>query len=202
LRFSFFFFGNITYFILNKEAHLKSTNLSFQEPTVTTTTTTTVAATQEGRTSPISLTTATSTPSVTSTTGEAALQPVAPPTATNDSPATAVNANANNQPGRTSPPLVGGGAPTAAVTTATTNGMAGRREKNQKSKKGKSPKLTLLCVRGETVTECSFDTHTGNRITFQFGIKEDSPEDIAQKMVGNNFSLVCLSGLVWSVLLF
>ena len=64
--------------------------------------------------------------------------------------------------------------------------MAGRREKC-KSKKGKLPKLTLLCVRDETVAECSFDTHTGNRITFQFGIKEDSPEDIAQKMVSTSY---------------
>lgn len=57
------------------------------------------------------------------------------------------------------------------------------REKN-KSKKDRLPKLTLQCVRDESVAECSFDTHRSARITFQFGIKEDAPEDIADKMVG------------------
>ena len=76
------------------------------------------------------------------------------------------NQNNTDPSGRASPPVGGANA-----------------NANKKKKKGKLPKLTLLCVRDDSVTECSFDTFTGNRITFQFGIKEDAPEDIAEKMV-------------------
>ena len=82
-------------------------------------------------------------------------------------PSDSQTSNATTDPsGRSSPPLGGGNNANA----------------NKKKKKGK-PKLTLLCVRDDSVAECLFDTFTGNRITFQFGIKEDAPEDIAQKMV-------------------
>lgn len=84
------------------------------------------------------------------------------------------NASTTNTPNATSADPSGRVSPTLGANNAAAA--------NKKKKKGK-PKLTLLCVRDDSVAECSFDTFTGNRITFQFGIKEDAPEDIAQKMV-------------------
>lgn len=85
----------------------------------------------------------------------------------------AVVDSTSSETGRTSPPIhTGNGGAMHAKT----------REKN-KSKKDRLPKLTLQCVRDESVAECSFDTHRSARITFQFGIKEDAPEDIADKMI-------------------
>ena len=55
--------------------------------------------------------------------------------------------------------------------------------KEKGKKKDRLPKLTLHCVKDESVAECLFDTHKNARITFQFGLKEDAPEDIADKMV-------------------
>ena len=38
-------------------------------------------------------------------------------------------------------------------------------------------------LKEDSVAECLFDTYKSARITFQFGIKEDTAEDIAEKMV-------------------
>lgn len=54
--------------------------------------------------------------------------------------------------------------------------------KEKGKKKDRLPKLTLAYV-DESLAECVFETHKNERITFRFGLKEDAPEDIAEKMI-------------------
>ncbi|XP_047122306.1 uncharacterized protein LOC100215316 [Hydra vulgaris] len=51
------------------------------------------------------------------------------------------------------------------------------------SKKDFQPQLNLHKVKDNSLVECSFETYKNVRITFEFGIKEDAPEDIAEKMI-------------------
>ena len=51
-------------------------------------------------------------------------------------------------------------------------------------KKDREPKVTLENVTtGEDVAACMFDTFIGAKITFKFGIRDDEPEEVADKMV-------------------
>ena len=66
--------------------------------------------------------------------------------------------------------------------------------KRSVSKRDCLPKLNLHKVIDESVAECSFETYKNARITFEFGIKEDAPEDIAEKMVIVSFSVyICVT---------
>lgn len=62
--------------------------------------------------------------------------------------------------------------------------MSHGKVKDKGKKKDRLPKLTLHCIKDTEIAECLFDTHKNARITFQFGLQEDAPEDIADKMVG------------------
>ena len=79
----------------------------------------------------------------------------------------------------TAPELTGRATPPP---TSTNQNQAKTREK-PKQKKDRLPKLTLQGLKEDSVAECLFDTYKSARITFQFGIKEDTAEDIAEKMV-------------------
>ena len=74
-------------------------------------------------------------------------------------------------------------APSMSTSTASSTTTTSKAKERTKSKKEKLPKLTLTALKDESVVECLFDTFKNTRITFLFGIKEDLPEDIAQKMV-------------------
>lgn len=59
-----------------------------------------------------------------------------------------------------------------------------RSKEKQKVKKDRMPKVTLQnVVVDDDVVVCMFDTFKGVKITFKFGIHDDEPEDVADKMV-------------------
>ena len=72
-------------------------------------------------------------------------------------------------------------------TTSSTSSLpyasqGGKTKEKGTKKKDRLPKLTLTDIQ-DMVAECNFETHKNERITFRFGLKEDAPEDIAEKMV-------------------
>ncbi len=58
-----------------------------------------------------------------------------------------------------------------------------RAKEKQKVKKDRMPKVTLQSVVDENVAVCLFDTFKNVKITFKFGIEDDEPEEVADKMV-------------------
>eukprot|EP00794_Sanderia_malayensis_P006327 gene6327-7052_t len=58
-----------------------------------------------------------------------------------------------------------------------------RPKEKQKAKKDRMPKVTLQSVVDENVAECLFDTFKNVKITFKFGIEDDEPEEVAEKMI-------------------
>ena len=59
-----------------------------------------------------------------------------------------------------------------------------RPKEKTKVKKDRMPKVTLQNVSTkEDVAVCLFDTFKGVKITFKFGIHDDEPEEVAEKMV-------------------
>ena len=69
-----------------------------------------------------------------------------------------------------------------APTSSSVPASQGKTKEKGTKKKDRLPKLTLLSIQ-DMVAECNFETHKNERITFRFGLKEDAPEDIAEKMV-------------------
>ncbi|XP_065067091.1 serine/threonine-protein kinase Wnk-like [Rhopilema esculentum] len=59
-----------------------------------------------------------------------------------------------------------------------------RPKEKTKVKKDRMPKVTLQMVStDENVAVCLFDTFKGVKITFKFGIHDDEPEEVAEKMI-------------------
>lgn len=63
-------------------------------------------------------------------------------------------------------------------------GQQTRPKEKQKVKKDRMPKVTLQnVIVDDDVVACMFDTFKGVKITFKFGIHDDEPEEVADKMV-------------------
>ena len=59
-----------------------------------------------------------------------------------------------------------------------------RPKEKPKVKKDRMPKVTLQSViADDNVAVCMFDTFKGVKITFKFGIHDDEPEEVGDKMV-------------------
>ena len=59
-----------------------------------------------------------------------------------------------------------------------------RPKEKPKVKKDRMPKVTLQSVlEDDNVAVCLFDTFKGVKITFKFGIHDDEPEEVGDKMV-------------------
>ena len=55
-------------------------------------------------------------------------------------------------------------------------------------KKDRMPKVTLQnVIADDDVVVCMFDTFKGVKITFKFGVHDDEPEEVADKMVNLSY---------------
>ena len=73
---------------------------------------------------------------------------------------------------------------TASESQKAVEGQQTRPKEKAKVKKDRMPKVTLEnVVTDDDVVVCMFDTFKGVKITFKFGIHDDEPEEVADKMV-------------------
>ena len=73
---------------------------------------------------------------------------------------------------------------TASESLKAIEGQQARPKEKPKVKKDRKPKVTLEnVISGDDVAVCMFDTFKGVKITFKFGVRDDEPEEVADKMV-------------------